>query len=320
MRESVLRVRVPATSANLGSGFDSLGMALSLYNVFTVTAKLPAGEFRSDVVGEGARDLTDVKSNLLIQSYIEACGRWGVNGCGFEVLSHNVIPLSRGLGSSACAVVAGVLFADALNEVGAAEAELLRVMTIIEGHPDNVAPCYLGGMTVSAWDGGELRYVRLPSLPTDMHVVVAVPNVKVATTDARKALPDVVDFGDAVFNLGRAALLTAAWATGKWDMLAWGMDDRIHQQYRAKLFPGGDVIMDRVRSIPGCLGVAISGSGPSVIALVRGKPRKVAETMCNTFSEHGVESLFFVLDGNAGGARMETPIEFEMRGGAVVNG
>lgn len=309
MRDSLLRVRVPATSANLGAGFDTLGMAVSLYNVFCINERLAPGEFRSDVIGEGARELTDAKTNLVIQSYLYACEKWGVEGCGFDICSHNVIPLSRGLGSSAGAVVAGVLIADALNGVGASETELLRIMTQLEGHPDNVAPCYLGGMIVSAWDGHDLRYVRLPALPADMHVVVAVPDVKVSTSKAREALPDKVEFGDAVFNLGRAALLTAAWATGKWDLLSWGMDDRLHQQYRAKLFPGGEEVMNRVREIPDCMGVAISGSGPSIIALVRGKPRKVAETMCHTFSEHGVDSLFFVLEGNADGAKVEKKLE-----------
>jgi homoserine kinase len=160
-------------------------------------------------------------------------------------------------------------------------------------------------MTVGCWDGNDLRYVRLPSLPGDMYVVVAVPDVRVKTSDARKSLPGMVNFGDAVFNVGRSALMAAAWATGHWEMLSWGMDDRLHQQYRAKLFPGGEVIMDRVRAIPECLGVAISGSGPSVLALTRGKPRKVAEAMCRTFSEHGIESLFFVLEGSAEGAKTE---------------
>jgi homoserine kinase len=306
MSDAVMKVRAPATSANLGAGFDTLGMALSLYNMVTVKKTLPPGEFVSKVTGEGARELSDVKSNLIIKSYLEACASWNITEpSGFEMHSDNVIPLSRGLGSSASAVVSGVLMANELNRAKASEAELLRVMTKIEGHPDNVAPCFLGGMTVGCWDGNDLRYVRLPSLPSDMYVVVAVPNVSVNTSEARKSLPEMVNFKDAVFNLGRSALMAAAWATGQWDMLSWGMDDRLHQQYRAKLFPGGDVIMDRVRAIPGCLGVAISGSGPSVLALSRGKPRKVAETMCRTFSEHGVESLFFVLEGNAGGARIE---------------
>ncbi|MDR3076855.1 MAG: homoserine kinase [Synergistaceae bacterium] len=306
MSENIIKVRAPATSANLGAGFDTLGMALSLYNIVTVKRILPPGEFVSDVTGEGARELSDPKSNLIVTSYLEACSAWGIaEPDGFDIHSDNAIPLSRGLGSSASAVVSGVLIARELNHVKASETEMLRIMTKIEGHPDNVAPCFLGGMTVGCWDGSDLRYVRLPSLPNDMYVVVAVPDVKVNTSDARKSLPEMVNFGDAVFNLGRAALMTAAWATGQWDMLSWGMDDRLHQQYRAKLFPGGDVIMDRVRAIPGCLGVAISGSGPSVLALSRGKPRKVAETMCRTFSEHGVDSLFFVLEGNAGGAKTE---------------
>jgi homoserine kinase len=309
MSAPLIKVRAPATSANLGAGFDTIGMALSLYNMVTVKQILQPGEFVSEVTGEGARELTDAESNLVIKSYLDACGAWNVeNPHGFEMLSNNVIPLSRGLGSSAAAVVTGVLIAKELNKVKASEAELLRVMTRIEGHPDNVAPCFLGGMTVGCWNENDLKYVRLPSLPPDMYVVVAVPNVKVKTSDARKSLPEVVNFGDAVFNLGRAALMAAAWATGQWDMLSWGMDDRIHQQYRAKLFPGGDVVMDRVRAIPGCLGAAISGSGPSVLALSRGKPRKLAEAMCRTFSEHGVDSLFFVLEGNAGGARIEATI------------
>ena len=309
MADNVIKVRTPATSANLGAGFDTLGMALSLYNVITVRRTLPPGEFVSEVTGEGSRELSDVNTNMIITSYLSACEAWGVTGApGFDVHSNNAIPLSRGLGSSAAAVVAGVMLANSINGVEVSETDLLRTMTRIEGHPDNVVPCFLGGMTVGCWDGSNLKYIRLPSLPRDMCVVVAVPNVKVKTSDARQSLPETVHFKDAVFNLGRAALMAAAWATGQWDMLSWGMDDRLHQRYRTKLFPGGGVIMDRVRDIPGCLGVAISGSGPSVLALSMGYPRKVAEAMCRTFSEHGVDSLFFVLEGNAGGAGIEVMI------------
>ena len=311
MSSPVLAVRTPATSANLGSGVDTLGMALSLYNLFEVTERLPEGEYRSEAIGEGALELADPGRNLVVRSYEIACRRFGVAGTGFALRSHNVIPLYRGLGSSAGAVVAGVLLAQELNGLTLPQEELLRTMVEIEGHPDNVAPCYLGGMVVSCWDGSELRTVRLPALPEDLLVVVAVPDVQVKTREARAALPEQVCFGDAVFTLGRAALLTAAWATGQWDLLAWGMDDRLHQPYRAKLFPGGEVIMDRVREIPGCLGVAISGSGPSVVALVKGRPRRVAETLCGTFSEHGVRSQFFVLDGNGSGAVVQRTFPFE---------
>lgn len=305
--DHIMRVRVPATSANLGAGFDTLGMALSLYNIFDVMRELPPGQFVSEAIGEGMKELTDLKANMVVSSYLHACEAWDVEGKGFVLRSHNVIPLARGLGSSAGAVVAGVMIANELNGLHKSERDLLCEMTTIEGHPDNVAPCYLGGMIVSAWNGRELAHVKLQPLPSDVHVVVAVPDVLVSTVSAREALPEKVDFRDAVFNVSRAALLTAAWAEGKWDLLSSAMDDRLHQQYRAKLFPGGEDVMTRVREIPGCLGVAISGSGPSILAIARGKPARVAEAMCGTFAEHGTRSLFFVLEGCADGARLEIP-------------
>ena len=300
----LITLRVPATSANLGSGFDTIGMAVSLYNIFKVMELLPENEYRIEAHGEGAKELSDPSANLVVRAYEEACKRWGVKGPGLSLWCHNIIPLCRGLGSSAGAVVAGVLIAKHLTCHDAGEEELLRTMTMIEGHPDNVAPCFLGGRVVSCWDGDDLRYVRLPALPPEVLCVVAVPDERVKTSDARKALPKQVPFEDAVFNLGRAALLTAAWATGKWEYLKWGMDDRLHQQYRSKLFSGGEVIFSRVRDLPECLSVAISGSGPSVIALVNGPTQRVAEAMCKTFTEHGVRSQFFVLDSSAHGPQV----------------
>ena len=300
----LITLRVPATSANLGSGFDAIGMAVSLYNIFKVTELLPDGEYKIDANGEGSRELSDPRQNLVVTAYEKTCERWNVKGPGFALWCHNIIPLCRGLGSSAGAVVAGVLIAKHLTGYKADNDELLRAMTMIEGHPDNVAPCFLGGMVVSCWDGTDLRYVNLPALPPEVQCVVAVPDEKVKTSDARNALPKQVPFEDAVFNLGRAALLTAAWATGKWDYLKWGMDDKLHQPYRTKLFSGGEAIFSSVEELPECVSIAISGSGPSVIALVNGTAHRVAEAMCRTFTEHGVRSQFFVLDGSAQGARV----------------
>ena len=300
----LITLRVPATSANLGSGFDAIGMAVSLYNIFKVTELLPDGEYKIDANGEGSRELSDPRQNLVVTAYEKTCERWNVKGPGFALWCHNIIPLCRGLGSSAGAVVAGVLIAKHLTGYKADNDELLRAMTMIEGHPDNVAPCFLGGMVVSCWDGTDLRYVNLPALPPEVQCVVAVPDEKVKTSDARNALPKQVPFEDAVFNLGRAALLTAAWAIGKWDYLKWGMDDKLHQPYRTKLFSGGEAIFSSVEELPECISIAISGSGPSVIALVNGTAHRVAEAMCRTFTEHGVRSQFFVLDGSAQGARV----------------
>ena len=137
---ALITLRVPATSANLGSGFDTIGMAVSLYNIFKVTELLPEGEYKVEALGEGARELSSPKANLVVKAYEETCERWNVKGPGFALWCHNIIPLCRGLGSSAGAVVAGVLIAKYLTGYDADDDELLRAMTMIEGHPDNVAP------------------------------------------------------------------------------------------------------------------------------------------------------------------------------------
>ena len=185
----MIRLKIPATTANLGSGFDTLGMALNLYNIFTVKEILPEGEYTSEIWGEGVDLLKDPRKNMLVTSYISACEEWKVSPKGFAFESCNAVPLNRGLGSSSTAVVAGVMIADILSGTKHDEAELLRVMTKIEGHPDNVVPCFTGGMTVSCWDGESLRYVRLPALPENLNVIAAVPDFEVRTEEARRILP-----------------------------------------------------------------------------------------------------------------------------------
>lgn len=303
----MIRLKVPATTANLGSGFDTLGMALNLYNIFTVTEILPEGEYTSEIWGEGVDLLKDAKKNMLVTSYIKACGEWNVTPKGFAFESCNAVPLNRGLGSSSTAVVAGVMIADILSGKKHEESELLRVMTKIEGHPDNVVPCFTGGMTVSCWDGESLRYVRLPALPENLNVIAAVPDFEVRTEEARRILPESVPFRDAVFNVSHASILCAAWAMGRWDLLRVGMEDRLHQTHRAKLFPGetGEKFFSEIANHPDCVATAISGSGPTMIAIVHGKAGKLSEAMCRIFTEGGAGSHFFVLNCSPSGASAE---------------
>ena len=303
----ILRLKVPATTANLGSGFDTLGMALNLYNIFTVTELLPAGEYRSEVWGEGVDLLKDARKNMLVTSYLKACDEWCVTPQGFAFESCNAVPLNRGLGSSSTAVVAGVMIADILSGRKNSEAELLRVMTKIEGHPDNVVPCFTGGMTVSCWDGESLRYVRLPALPADLNVIAVVPDFEVRTEEARRILPESVPFRDAVFNVSHASILCAAWAMGRWDLLRVGMEDRLHQAHRAKLFPGetGEKFFSEIANHPDCVATAISGSGPTMIAIVHGPAAKLSEAMCRIFTQGGAASHFFVLSCSSAGAVAE---------------
>ena len=303
----MIRLKVPATTANLGSGFDTLGMALNLYNIFTVTEILPEGEYTSEIWGEGVDLLKDAKKNMLVTSYLKACGEWNVTPKGFAFESCNAVPLNRGLGSSSTAVVAGVMIADILSGKKHEESELLRVMTKIEGHPDNVVPCFTGGMTVSCWDGEALRYVRLPALPENLNVIAAVPDFEVRTEEARRILPESVPFRDAVFNVSHASILCAAWAMGRWDLLRVGMEDRLHQAHRAKLFPGetGEKFFSEIANHPDCVATAISGSGPTMIAIVHGKAGKLSEAMCRIFTEGGAGSHFFVLKCSPSGASVE---------------
>ena len=303
----ILRLKVPATTANLGSGFDTLGMALNLNNIFTVTELLPAGEYRSEVWGEGVDLLKDARKNMLVTSYLKACDEWCVTPQGFAFESCNAVPLNRGLGSSSTAVVAGVMIADILSGRKNSEAELLRVMTKIEGHPDNVVPCCIGGMTVSCWDGESLRYVRLPALPADLNVIAVVPDFEVRTEEARRILPESVPFRDAVFNVSHASILCAAWAMGRWDLLRVGMEDRLHQAHRAKLFPGetGEKFFSEIANHPDCVATAISGSGPTMIAIVHGPAAKLSEAMCRIFTEGGAASHFFVLSCSSSGTAAE---------------
>ena len=305
---SGLVLKIPATTANLGSGFDTLGMALSLYNIFQIKRLLPAYDFSCEILGEGFDELKEASKNLIVQSYIKACEVWGVPPTGFEFESCNAIPLNRGLGSSSTAVVAGVMAANLIHGLKNTEGELLRVMTLIEGHPDNVVPCYLGGMTVSSWDAANktLRYVKLPALPNDLNIIATVPNFQVHTEDARKILPDSVPFKDAVFNVSHASILCAAWAMGRWDLLRFGMEDRLHQIHRAKLFPGGigQKFLSEIQSRPDCIATAISGSGPTIIAIVRGKAGNLAQAMCKIFTEGGAASHFFVLNCPTYGAKV----------------
>ena len=304
----MIRLKVPATTANLGSGFDTLGMALTLYNIFTIKEILPEGEYTCEVTGEGVDELKDARKNMLVTSYIKACNEWNVPVKGFSFESCNAVPLNRGLGSSSTAVVAGVALANILSGLNLPEAELLRVMTKIEGHPDNVVQCYIGGMTVSCWDGESLRYVRLPALPDDLNVIAAVPDFQVHTEDARKILPESVPFRDAVFNVSHASILCAAWAMGRWDLLRVGMEDRLHQPHRAKLFPGstGEKFFSEISNHPDCVANAISGSGPTMIAIVHGPAGKLSEAMCRIFTDGGAASHFFVLNCSSYGTVIES--------------
>jgi homoserine kinase len=259
-------VTVPATSANLGPGFDSLGLAVSLYDTVTVRTTVADG-ITVDVEGEGAVDVPRDASHLVVRTILDTLHRAGYDAPGLALQARNVIPHGRGLGSSAAAIVAGVLLARELVADGRdrfGDSEVLALASELEGHPDNVAACILGGLTVAWTERGRARAVRLTPV-SGIVPVVFVPDAAVRTETARSLLPATVPHRDAAHNAGRAALLVAA-LTGRPDLLLAATEDRLHQSYRARVMPQTVALVDtlRARDLP----AVVSGAGPSVLALV----------------------------------------------------
>jgi homoserine kinase len=257
-------VRVPATSANLGPGFDTLGLALTLYD--DLTARVTAADHSVTVTGEGAGELATDAEHLVVRAMLAAFDEMGERPTGLAVECVNRIPQARGLGSSSAAIVGGVQLARALVQDGFVlldDEATLSLAARLEGHPDNVAPCLLGGFTI-AWSAalGD-RAVRL-SAPAAVRPTVFVPKERGLTATARAALPSAVPHADAAFNAGRAALLVHA-LTAAPDLLFPATEDRLHQGYRAEAMPGTASLVAALRSV----GVAavVSGAGPSVLAL-----------------------------------------------------
>ncbi|MDX6743749.1 homoserine kinase [Actinocorallia sp. A-T 12471] len=258
-------VEVPATSANLGPGFDSLGLALSYYD--EVTVSLAEDGVEIEIEGEGVELAELGEEHLIVKVFRQAWARiGGADGpAGLRLHCVNRIPHSRGMGSSSAAIVAGITAARALHPQGAefSEDAALALATEIEGHPDNVAPCLAGGLTI-AWTGPDAA-TKLVRLDVDVPVTVFVPDQRLATERARGLLPESVTHADAAANSARAALLIAA-LTSKlgYDVLLDATEDRLHQSYRAPAMPGSAALVERLRraGVP----AVISGAGPTVLA------------------------------------------------------
>jgi homoserine kinase len=257
-------VRVPATSANLGPGFDTLGLALALYD--DLTARVTAADHVVTIAGEGAGELPTGAEHLVVRAMLAAFDEMGQRPGGLAVECVNRIPQARGLGSSSAAIVGGIQLARGLVRGGMElldDAAALSLAARLEGHPDNVAPCLLGGFTIAWAEAAGGRGVRL-STAAGVHPTVFVPQERGFTATARAALPSAVPHKDAAFNAGRAALLVHA-LTAAPDLLFPATEDRLHQGYRAEAMPGTTSLVAALRSV----GVAavVSGAGPTVLAL-----------------------------------------------------
>jgi homoserine kinase len=275
-RAAAVRIRVPATSANLGPGFDAFGLALGLYD--DVVVRVAESGLHIDIAGEGAESLPRDESHLLVRAMRTAFDLLGGQPRGLELVCANRIPHGRGLGSSSAAICAGITAARTVTIGGAERLDdmaLLDLGSEIEGHPDNVAACLLGGFTLAWTDTGAARAIRME--PADSIVpVVFVPGTPLLTETARGLLPRTVPHGDAALGAGRAALLVEA-LTRRPELLLAATEDRIHQEYRAPAMPESMALVARLRAdgVPAVL----SGAGPTVLAFAEeGDADKVARS------------------------------------------
>jgi len=275
-------VRVPATSANLGPGFDALGMALSIY--LEVRFR-PAETLSIRVSGRDADQISTEDDNLIWQTALAVGEHAGRPMPAVEIEINNDIPIGKGLGSSAAALLSGVVIADEVLGLEWSRDHILDEAARIEGHPDNVAAAALGSIVASAIDSeGVTRAVRM-QLPARYGVAVVVPDFVLPTSKARAALPNTYSRADAVFNIQRSALLIAAMLTQTTDAFHEALEDRLHQPYRARLVPGlSEMIALRV---DGLLGAALSGAGPSVLVFYERGHEEVVEQFEALFAAHG---------------------------------
>ena len=268
-------VKVPATSANLGPGFDCMGIALPVYNTVTIEETVLPGTgveinviADSDAIDPMSLSHIPLDENSIIYKAVELLyNSIGQTPSELKITIHSSIPVTRGLGSSSSVIVGALLAANELLGRPADEAALLSIATEIEGHPDNVAPAILGGLIIAAQeDDGSVTYRKL-EWPEEWAITVCVPDFELATEIARSVLPKEVPMKDAIFNAQRLAMLMYAVNTKDSELMKTALKDRLHQPYRMKLIPGLDKIMDNLKHIEDVLGCVISGAGSTILVI-----------------------------------------------------
>lgn len=298
-----IHVRVPATTANLGPGFDCLGLALDLWNELDV--ETAGSSLEITVEGEGKSEVPENASNAIykaMDAYAQKHQR-PLPG-GLRLRCVNRIPLGAGLGSSAAAAVAGILAAATLLDLPQEKTDQLECATLLEGHPDNVAPCLLGGLVASVMDGDKViaRNLQVAPLP----LLIVTPDYHFPTRVSRAALPLDVSRQDAIFNLSRLVFLTDALAKADLDLLSMAMQDMIHQPYRIPLIPGATEAIAAARNA-GAVSVALSGAGPSLMVVLRDRSdeQRIADLMTNAFQQAGLTARCFTPGISLAGASFQ---------------
>lgn len=260
----MVTVKVPATSANLGSGFDSVGVALQLYN--TISAEETDGEIKIEVTDESSKYIPLDERNLVYRTMMSTFDRIGYKPKGLHIVQTNNIPVTRGMGSSSASIVGGIMAANRICNDPMSRQEIIDFASYLEGHPDNVTPAVTGGMAVAVKNRG-IKYINFPINNQKLSFAVYIPNFSLRTKVARAALPELASYRDASYNIGRAAMLTSAILTENYELLSTALQDRLHQYYRKRLIGGSSKVFYEAEKC-GAIGTYISGSGSAMVSIV----------------------------------------------------
>lgn len=299
LNKKLITFKIPATSANIGSGFDSVGLALNLYNEIHIYENDNSKKIEFEIFGEGENEIS--KKDNMIYSAMKLVFKKlkSKPNKGYIIKCINRIPLSRGLGSSSAAIIGGLLCSNfILGNKLKIEKDILNMAVQIEGHPDNVAPAILGGIVSGVVKKEEdFKYIKIKP-PKNLKAIVSIPDFYLSTEIARNILPKEITRKDAIFNISRAALLTSALFSNRLDLLEIATEDKIHQDYRAKFIPNLNQLFKETKKA-GAYSVTISGAGSSILALTKDDKNiieKVSKAMHSSFKKKNINSIIKVLN------------------------
>lgn len=303
-----ITVKVPATTANIGPGFDCLGMALPIYNEITIEETImPGTGIEINIIDENQEfetlSIPTDENNIVFKAVDLLYNSIGQTASELKISIKTKIPIAKGLGSSASVIVGGLIAANKLLGTPADEAALLSIATEVEGHPDNIAPAILGGFVLSSLeDDGSIVYRKLP-WPKEWKITVCIPDYELATEISRSVLPPQVDIKDAAFNARRCAMLVDAVYTKDSQLLKLALHDKLHQPYRMKLVPGLKEIIEKLKHEENVLGCVLSGAGPAIIVFSEGNGlEKIKDIVSQTWFDLNVKSEIKTLEIEEQGA------------------
>lgn len=293
-------ISVPGTTANCGPGFDSVGIACTIYNYIDLELCEDSKCCNIVVSGEGEEIIPTDDRNIAVKAVRTVLERVNCFNYGINLKMVNNIPLSRGLGSSAAAIVGGLVAANEATGNLLSRQEIFEMATALEGHPDNVAPAIFGGITISVTRDSKPHCLRF--VPhQELLMVVAVPEFTLSTHKARQVLPASVPLKDAVFNVGRTGMLIGALCSGQFDHLCYALDDKLHQPYRQSLIPGTKEVFEAALNF-GAYGATISGAGPCIMAYTDKDPDKIGVAMVAAFAQKDIQARYITLTIDQSGA------------------